>query len=265
LLSPPDRQALAATFDTAAELYDSVRPGYAESAIDWVLPEPTGRVLDLAAGTGKLTSSLVARGWDVVAVDSAPNMLSLLRHRLPTVDARVGQAEQIPLPDGSVDAVVVSGAFHWFTRPAAEKEMARVLRSGGRLGLLWNRRDPDSWVREVFDDVLRTCGIRAEGYGREEVIPDARWFGPSERAAFAHIQTLRADQLADLLASRSYVIALSAGERAVLLDHVRKGVAQHVDLAAPAVDVPYYTEAIRADPRLRSNTSRRPINVNSGS
>ena len=242
-----------------------VRPRYAEAAIDWVLPENPDRVLDLAAGTGKLTASLVARGLDVVAVDSAPNMLAVLRRRLPLVDARLGRAEEIPLPSASVDAVVVSAAFHWFSRPAAEQEIARVLRPGGRLGLLWNRRDPDSWVAEVFDEALHASGVQAERYSREEVVPDPRWFGPSERAAFAHTQTLRADQLPDLLASRSYVIALSAAERATLLDRVRRGVARHVDPAAPAVEVPYYTEAIRADQRLRSNTSRRPINVNSGS
>ena len=97
------------------------------------------------------------------------------------------------------------------------------------------------------------------------MIPDGRWFGPPERAEFAHTQTLRADQIADLLASRSYVIALSVAERAALLDRVRSGVARHVDPTASAVGVPYYTEALRADQRLRSNTNRSPINVNSGS
>jgi SAM-dependent methyltransferase len=242
-----------------------VRPGFAEAAVDWVLPEATGRVLDLAAGTGKLTASLVARGLDVVAVDPAPNMLAMLRRRLPTVDARVGRAERIPLPDASVGTVLVGAAFHWFARPAAEQEIARVLRPGGRLALLGYRRDPDSWVAEVFDDALHACGVQAEAYSREQVIPDGRWFGPPQRAEFAHTQTLRADQIADLLASRSYVIVLPAAERGALLERVRSGVAQHVDSVASAVDVPYYTEAIRADQRLRSNTSRSPINVNSGS
>jgi SAM-dependent methyltransferase len=242
-----------------------VRPGFAEAAIDWVLPDTPGPVLDLAAGTGKLTASLLARGLDVVAVDPAPNMLAVLRRRLPEVDARVGRAERIPLADAFVGTVLVGAAFHWFTRPAAEQEIARVLRPGGRLGLLWNRRDPDSWVAQVFDDALRSGGVRAEGYSHEKVIPDVRWFGPSERAVFAHTQTLRSEQIADLLASRSYVIAMPSAERAALLDRVRAGVARQVDPAASMVDVRYYTEAIRADHRLRSNTSRSPINVNSGS
>jgi SAM-dependent methyltransferase len=256
---------LAATFDTAAELYDSVRPGFAGAAIDWVLPEASGPVLDLAAGTGKLTASLVARGLEVVAVEPAPNMLAVLRRRLPAVDARVGRAERIPLPDASVMTVLVGAAFHWFSRPAAEQEITRVLRPGGRLGLLWNRRDPDSWVADVFDDALRSFGVRAERYSREEVTPDARWFGPSKGAVFAHTQTLRANQIADLLASRSYVIAMPTAKRAALLDRVRAGVARHVDPAAPAVEVRYCTEAIRTDQRLRSNTRRSPISVNSGS
>ncbi|HEX2306883.1 MAG TPA: methyltransferase domain-containing protein [Jatrophihabitantaceae bacterium] len=249
----------------AAELYDSVRPGFAEAAIDWVLPKAAGRVLDLAAGTGKLTDSLVARGLDVVAVDPAPNMLAVLRRRWPAVDARVGCAERIPLPDASVGTVLVGAAFHWFVRPEAEREIARVLRPGGRLGLLGNPYDPDSWVAEVFEDALHSFGVQREGFSRKETIPDARWFGPSERARFAHIQPLRADQIADLLASRSYVIAMPEAERAALLDRVRRAVARHVDPAAPVVEVRYHTEAIRTDQRLRSNTSRSPINVNSGS
>jgi SAM-dependent methyltransferase len=242
-----------------------VRPGFAEAAIDWVLPETPGPILDLAAGTGKLTASLVARGLDVVAVDPAPNMLAVLRRRWPAVDARIGRAERIPLPDSSVGTVLVGAAFHWFTRPASEQEIARVLRPGGRLGLLGNPYEPDSWVAEVFDDALRSSGVQSERFSRTEVVPDARWFGPSEQARFAHTQRLRAEQIADLLASRSYVIAMPESERTVLLDRVRGGIARHVDPAAPAVEVRYYTEAIRADQRLRSNTSRNPINVNSGS
>jgi SAM-dependent methyltransferase len=256
---------LAATFDSAAELYDSVRPGFAEAAIDWVLPEAPGRVLDLAAGTGKLTASLVARGLDVVAVDPAPNMLAVLRRSWPAVDARVGRAERIPLPDASVGTVLVGAAFHWFSRPAAEQEIARVLRPGGRLGVLGNPYDPDWWGAKVFEEALRSCAVQPERYSRTEIVPDLRWFGPSERGRFGHTQLLPADQIPDLLASRSYVIAMPTAERAALLDRVRAGVARHLDLDAQAVEVRYYTEAIRANQRLRSNTSRSPINVNSGS
>lgn len=144
------RTRLAATFDGAAELYERVRPGFAPAALDWVLPDRARRVLDLGAGTGKLTEALVARGLEVVAVDPSPNMLAQLRFKLPGVDARVATSEATGLADGEVDAIVVGSAFHWFARPDAEREMARILRPGGVVGLLWNQRDPSSSTVRAF-------------------------------------------------------------------------------------------------------------------
>src|SRR6266487_652098 len=135
-LSDKDRRRLAASFDSAADLYERARPGYAHEALTWLLPVTAHRVLDLGAGTGKLTASLVTRGLDVVAIEPSSAMRAHLTARLSTVDVRDGTAEATGLPDNDVDAVVIGAALHWFDRPAADREIARVLRSGGVVGVL---------------------------------------------------------------------------------------------------------------------------------
>ena len=138
------------SFGSAAAAYERGRPSYPPEAIDWLLPPGARRVLDLGAGTGKLTTRLVERGLDVVAVDPIPDMLEVLRASLPETPALEGTAEEIPLEDNSVDAVLVAQAWHWVDPQRAVPEVARVLRPGGRLGLVWNTRDERlGWVREL--------------------------------------------------------------------------------------------------------------------
>ncbi|WP_144796371.1 class I SAM-dependent methyltransferase [Microbacterium paludicola] len=141
-------QRLAQAFEGVGEDYDRYRPGFPESAAETILPEPVGAVLDLGAGTGKFTELLIPRASRVVAVEPSRAMLDVLRAKLPRVEALIGGAESIPLPDGGLDAVTVAQAFHWFDRDAACAEIRRVLVPGGVLGLLWNRSDPScAWDR----------------------------------------------------------------------------------------------------------------------
>jgi SAM-dependent methyltransferase len=240
------RIELGATFDRAAELYDRVRPGFAAEALDWVLPPGARRVLDLGAGTGKLTAALVARGLDVLAIDPAPNMLARLRANLPGVDARVATSEATGLPDAEVDAVVVGSAFHWFARPDAEREMARVLRPGGVVGLLWNVRDPASPTVQAFHEAQAHATETMPGE-HSDVTLDGRWFGPTQYREFRHTQTMPPAHLVDLVASRSYVIAMAEPERTQLLDRVRRFVASSPALAAQETfELPYLTVVRRA-------------------
>ena len=122
----------AESFAKVADSYERTRPGYPRGAITWMLGSAV-RVLDLGAGTGKLTRELVALGYETTAVEPLPEMLAELRVAVPTVEASVGRAEAIPLPDKSMDAVVVAQAFHWFDATIALAEIARVLQPGGRL------------------------------------------------------------------------------------------------------------------------------------
>ncbi|QDZ15251.1 class I SAM-dependent methyltransferase [Humibacter ginsenosidimutans] len=137
--------ALARMFLTIGADYDRYRPGFPAEAADLAVAEVTGGssdrvddVLDLGAGTGKFTELLVTRAGHVRAVDPSEQMLAELRRKLPGVDAGIGTAEHLPLSDSSVDLVVVAQAFHWFDREPACREIARVLRDGGVLAVVWN-------------------------------------------------------------------------------------------------------------------------------
>jgi ubiquinone/menaquinone biosynthesis C-methylase UbiE len=141
------RRDRSLSFSLAAAAYERGRPTCPPEATDWLLPGGARDVLDLGAGTGtgtgtgKLTTRLVERGLEVIAVDPLPEMLEVLRDSLPETRALLGTAEDIPLEDNSVDAVLVAQAWHWVDPARAIPEVARVLRPGGRLGLVWNTRD----------------------------------------------------------------------------------------------------------------------------
>ena len=247
MISDADRRRLARTFDAAAEIYERARPGYADEAISWVLPAGARRVLDLGAGTGKLTAALVDRGLDVVAIEPSAPMRSRLAARLSTVDAREGTAEATGLGAEEVDAVLIGAALHWFERPAADHEIARVLRPGGVVGVLANRRDTrPSWAA-ALDDLLDTR-LRTRARSPKEVDDfDPELFTAPEHAEFAYRQTVDAEGLVDVVASRSYVIDLPSNERAALLDAVRDLARTHPDLAGrDTFELPYLTVAIRS-------------------
>jgi SAM-dependent methyltransferase len=147
-----DKATRARSFGAAADAYERARPDYPEAAVDWLLPAGARTVLDLAAGTGKLTRALVARGLEVVAVEPLAEMRATLAAALPEVRALEGTAEAIPLPDASVDAIKVAQAWHWVDPERAAAEAARVLRPGGTLGLVWNRRDERvDWVARLSE------------------------------------------------------------------------------------------------------------------
>jgi len=141
-------EALAKSFLDAGEDYDRFRPGFPDAAADLIVPAPVGVALDLGAGTGKFTERLVGRADRLIAVEPSAQMLAVLRTKLPAVEAHIGTAEEIPVPDATVDVVTVAQAFHWFDREPACAQIRRVLIDGGVLGLLWNRADPTcTWDR----------------------------------------------------------------------------------------------------------------------
>src|SRR3954471_2942331 len=144
-----DKSARAHSFGAVAAAYDAGRPTFPADALTWILGPGRLQILDLGAGTGKLTQVAAALGHDVVAVDPSEEMLTVCR-KLAGVDTMVGAAESIPLAHASVDAVIVGQAFHWFDHSRALPEIARVLRPHGVLGLLWNNYDTVvPWVRRL--------------------------------------------------------------------------------------------------------------------
>jgi len=152
----------ARSFGSNADAYERTRPLYPEEAVRWVVGDDARRILDLGAGTGKLTRSLVALGHDVIAVEPSSEMIGQLRLALPGVEALEGAAERIPIPPGRVDVVTAGQAFHWFDAELALPEIARVLRPGGTIGLLWNLWDEESPLVARMYDLLPPFGGAGE-------------------------------------------------------------------------------------------------------
>lgn len=236
-------QAQALSFGLAAAAYERGRPSYPGQAVDWLLPPGASRVADVGAGTGKLTRLLRERGLEVTAVEPLRQMRGELVRAVPGVAVLAGTAEEIPLPDQSVDAVVLAQAWHWVDPGRALPEVARVLAPGGQLGLIWNVRDERvGWVAELG----RIMGSDGEpGHDRSPALGPP--FRPPERLAVRWVSHLTRDALLDLVASRSYVITRPPAEQAAILAKVRRLTWTHPALAgAPGIALPYVTLCTRA-------------------
>ena len=236
------RHERSLSFGSQAAAYERGRPSYPPEAVDWLLPDGARDVLDLGAGTGKLTSRLVERGLDVVAVDPITELLDVLRTTLPDTPGLLGTAEHIPLPDNSIDAVLVAQAWHWFDPDRATAEIARVLRPGGRLGLLWNVRDERlGWVKEFG----RIVGLEHDWANTTVVLPEPFTDVATHQVEWTNYITPQA--LIDYVTSRSYCITSPAAVRARTLDEVRELLATHPALAnSTGLAMPYITVCVRA-------------------
>ncbi|GAA1935382.1 class I SAM-dependent methyltransferase [Kitasatospora viridis] len=216
----------ALSFGEIAERYDRFRPGVPTAALDWLLPDGCRTVVDLAAGTGALTRSLVDRVPNVVAVEPDPRMREVLARGCPAALALPGTGEEMPLPDGRADAVLISMAWHWMDPDRAVPEIARVLRGGGRFGVLWNHRDVSvPWVAEL-DRFTRA--LRAREGGRGVVAPTGKavdpptgaLFGPLEELRLTWTMTVTAEQLVGLLGTDATAALLPADARRAVDEQV---------------------------------------------
>ena len=224
----PTHATAAAGFGSAAGAYERGRPSYPDDAVAYLAAElglgPAARVLDLAAGTGKLTRLLVEGGADVVAVEPVAAMRAILAAAVPGIPVLEGTAEAIPLPAGSVDAVTVAQAFHWFDADAALAEIHRVLRPGGGLGLVWNAMDTGlEWVAVLRELVHAVRGSEPQYGGSpwRDAFASSGLFTPLSEQTFDVVQELDEDGLVDRVTSTSYVAALSDAERQSLIAQVR--------------------------------------------
>ena len=227
-LQHPDSRS----FESVAGLYERVRPEYLEEAVAWLATQlgldGSSTVLDLGAGTGKLTRAFVGRVGRVIAVEPGPEMLAQLRRIVPSAEAHIGAAEQIPLEDDSVDAVVCGQSFHWFRRDEALAEIARVLRPEGGLGLIWNTRDPDDPVQAELTTLLAPFVPP----GREALPTTAsrfvaEQFGELVTQEFRFEQELDADALVGRICSISFVAAAPEHDRRLLEQQLRDLVEGH--------------------------------------
>ncbi|HSE09144.1 MAG TPA: class I SAM-dependent methyltransferase [Nocardioidaceae bacterium] len=247
----------ARSFDLVADAYDRARPSYPQAAVAWLLdgvPPPADdhahhpdhargavEVLELGAGTGKLTEQLLARGCTVTATDPSEAMLSRLGVRAPGARVLAGAAEQIPVARRSADLVVAAQAAHWFDLDRTLPEIARVLRPGGRMAVVWNARDERiPWVKRLG----RIIGTADQPNDPTAAIDETGMFEAVERATFRFWQPLSRESLRDLVASRSHVAVMPDFERERVLRRVDELYAEY-GRGPDGLLLPYVTTACR--------------------
>ncbi|PPK63546.1 class I SAM-dependent methyltransferase [Actinokineospora auranticolor] len=240
----------ARSFGSNAVAYARHRPGYAEDAVEWVIGD-RARVLDLAAGTGKLTETLLAFGLEVSAVEPDDGMRAELSRLLPDVAALAGTAEQIPFPDASFDAVVTGQAFHWFNNPGALAEIVRVLRPGGVFGALWNYDDQSvEWVAEM----VRLSRTSANSEQDRQVVdnldhahkPRHEALTEPEEHRFPHAQRRTVESMLSTLGTQSSMLVIDGAERAKLVDQLRTYLWSRPETSQGEFDRPLVCVAVRA-------------------
>jgi SAM-dependent methyltransferase len=220
-----DVHPAARAYDRVSPDYERGRPDYAPAAIEQLGLDAGAQVLDLGAGTGKLTRLLDAAGLETIAVDPSGAMLDELAARVPRATAVVGTAEAIPLAASSVDAVTAAQAFHWFDAPAALAEIHRVLRPGGVLGLLWNRRDESDPLQQLLAELTDPAERDTPRGWRLDVpalLEASGLFGPVETTELPHVQPTDEAGILSRLRSSSYVAGLPEGRRDELERRLRE-------------------------------------------
>jgi SAM-dependent methyltransferase len=250
------RAERAMSFGAVADDYDRLRPGPPGAALDWLLPAGAGIVVDVGAGTGLLTRALARRVPRVVAVEPDERMRAVLRSRSPGVEVLAGRGESLPLPDASADGVFVSSAWHWLDPELAVPEISRVLRDGGRLGVLWTGLDREAgWLRELRPPGARPA--RPDGPASQDgrdgarrpgrvVLPDGAPLRDVATRFFRFTRPMTPATLVELLGTYSDVITADASDRAARLSYAEQALAQRFP-GASQIDVPLGSVCWRAD------------------
>lgn len=247
-----ERVRLARSFDATAAAYELGRPEYPDEALafwdELGAFEPSHAVLDLGAGTGKLTR-LLPLICDLHAVEPLAQMRAEFTRAVPDVEVLDGTAEHIPFPDDHFDTVLVAQAFHWFDHDVALDEIARVLKPGGGLGLIWNEDDvgAQAWLADVVEEKRATAASTIIGeHPAVEIVRAHQSFGPIDtfECRWEHDTTLQ-NVLADVL-SRSYVSALADTERLAVLTRTREAIERHLGTGIEEISYPYRTTAFWA-------------------
>ena len=243
-------------FQRAAGQYERSRPETPPDAIDALVRtlriSSRSTVLELGAGTGKLTRLLVPRAGRYVAVEPVPAMREQLRRAVPEVPLLGAVAEELPLRASSVDAIVAAQAFHWFDAPRAMREMHRVLRSDGGVGLLWNVRDESvDWVRKTTEIIDRydDRGPRFREYAWEAAWAKTPGFEPLTKQSFGFVQRLDREAVVDRFLSISFIASLEDNRRAEAETALRHLFDSHPQTAGRAViELPYQCEIYTSRP-----------------
>jgi SAM-dependent methyltransferase len=244
------------SFGGIAGDYDRLRSGPAPAALDWLLPARRDVVVDLGAGTGLLTRALAERAGHVIAVEPDDRMRAVLTARSPGAEVLAGRGEAIPLPDASADAVLISSAWHWMDAASAAREVARVLRDGGRFGILWTGRDPatpwlrpDDWFRSPDPAVQSGNGADGDSLqyeGRRIDLPDPALFANISSHTFRFSRSMTVPDLIDWLMTYSRVITATDDVRAAGRARAEAALAGRLR-DGELVEVPMRSRCWRAD------------------
>lgn len=244
----------ARCFGSVVDAYERGRPGYPIDAVRWLTGDEPLSVLELGAGTGKLTRELVALGHDVHATDPDPAMLDILSRNYVVTRISQTTAEEIPVPDSTFDIVIAAQSYHWFDHEKALPEIARVLKRGGSLSLVWNTRDERiPWVRRLGGLI----GRQDQGSGPGEELETSPYFGPVEHETFKHWQVIDRSSIQDLVLSRSNVATLSADGRAAKLREVLEFYDDY-GRGMDGMQLPYLTQCYRAVVGIKPQSAPKP-------
>lgn len=255
MVDATEKDLKALSFGAVAHHYERGRPVYPLEAIRWLIGEGRANVVDLAAGTGKLTRQLAELGYQVVAVEPSAPMIGRLRGTRGMLGAVRGSAEAIPLKNDWADVVTAAQAFHWFDLDRALPEIHRALGSGGVLGLLWNLRDDSvGWVREL-SSVIGSKDAQVSGVADSErfgfdpshgQITSSGLFDAIEHRVFEHEQVLDLEGLVSLVQSRSNVVTLPVERQGEVVEWVEELWREHPDLRGrDSFTLPYRTHVFR--------------------
>jgi SAM-dependent methyltransferase len=255
-VSEPGPADLARSFGSVAADYDRFRSQPPGAALDWLLPRRPGVFADLGAGTGLFTRALAGRATRLIAVEPDARMRGILASSTPQAEVLAGRGEEIPLPDASADAVFISSAWHWMDSDLAAQEVARVLRDGGRFGVIWTGRDretdwlrPEDWFTESGVDRDRNWARSNIGQ-RESALPAGDAFTNIETHTFLFSEPMTPADLVEMLATHSRIIASPAAAQ-------QRGRARAIAAisalfpAADTIHVPMRSRCWRADRAAR--------------
>jgi SAM-dependent methyltransferase len=265
-LTPEQKAQRAGSFGAAASHYERYRPGPPVQAVDWVLPEPVRTVVDLGAGTGALTRLLVGRADDVVAVEPDDRMRAVLAESVPGARAVAGRGESIPLPDGTVDAVLASSSWHWMDPVPTLLEVGRVLVPGGTVAAMWSGPDPDTGLIAQAQALLSGSGDPAvtgideasqaqlsRAMNDQNALPQALQIPPGvpfdqpEQTVITWDVALNADELIGLLGTFSWVILMEDEARERLFETARSVLRDALGVSGDVtVDIGYRAEVFKA-------------------
>jgi ubiquinone/menaquinone biosynthesis C-methylase UbiE len=244
----------ARSFGQNAVEYADYRPGYPLNAVSWGLSsvrDPDPYIVDLGAGTGKLTQALFTLNVRTVAVEPDAAMCAEMRRRIPGVDVVGGTAESIPLPDHCADGVFVGQALHWFDYVPAMNEIARVLKPGGVVVALWNQNDRSvDWV-SAFSNLANSTPLAKKWFEQYSALPEHDYFEPSETRSFRHSRRHTADTLLEAAFTESHILVSPADRRTALRQELSAFLASQLETSVGEFDLPLVTTVVRASLRPR--------------